>query len=488
MRNDTPFLPAFRACLAPMGPRRAAQHLRQTTLSQLQERLCDLFPPALLEPQKSGSHSRRRLWSLRLTLECFLWQVLKPKTACREVVRQVQTLCRLAGRAVPDDGDSAYVQARARLPKERLSEGLRATAQAADQRAGAGGQLRGRRVQVVDGSSVQLADTAAHQRAYPQPSTQKAGCGFPVLKFLALMSLCSGAIKDLVLGNLHSHDLRLLRQLWDRLVKGDILLGDRAFGEYTTLAALPARGVDVVARLHGARKVDFRQAAQRLGKNDGRFTWRKPAQRSEILTAEEWAQLPAEITVRIVRFPARLRGHGRQQVTLVTTLLVAEQYPAAELAALYQRRWGMELRLRDLKTTMGMAELRCKSPALAEKELLAYLVAHNLLRCVMATTVGRYGTVLERISFKGAMDALRQYSEALGKARNRQLRDALWEDLLANLARDLVRHRPDRTEPRAVKRRPKPYPLLTQPRGRYKEIPHRNRYRRVAARKQAKLN
>ena len=428
MRNETPFLPAFRPRLAPMGPRRAARQLRQATLSQLQERLGELLPPALLQPQATGAHSRQRLWTLRLTLECSLWQVLKPNTACREFVRQVQSLCGLAGRAVPDDSDSAYVQARAHLPKERLTAGLHATAQAADQRAGTGGRLQGRPVQVVDGSSVQLADTAANQCAYPQPSTQKAGCGFPVLRFLALMSLGSGAIKDVALGNLHDHDLRLLRQLWDRLAKGDILLGDRAFGEYTTLAALPLRGVDVVARLHGARKVDFRKATKRLGKNDGLFTWHKPAQRSALLSEEEWAQLPAELTVRIVRFPARLRGRGRRQVTLVTTLLDAGAYPAEELAALYQRRWGMELRLRDLKSTMGMGELRCKSPAMAEKELLAYLLAHNLVRCVMATTAGRYGTALERVSFKGAVDALRQYSEALGKARNRQLRDALWED------------------------------------------------------------
>src|SRR5205823_4905588 len=164
------------------------------------------------------------------------------------------------------------------------------TAQTADGRAGSGGQLRGRPVKVADGSTTQLADTKENQQRYPQPSSQKPGCGFPVMKFVALMSLTSGAILNVILGSLHHHDLRLLRGLWDQLKKGDILLGDRAYGEYTTLAGLPLQGVDVVARLHQRRKVDFRKA-QRLGKNDALFVWTKGCQQSEILSASEWALL-----------------------------------------------------------------------------------------------------------------------------------------------------------------------------------------------------
>ena len=125
---------------------------------------------------------------------------------------------------------------------------------------------------------------------------------------------------------------------------------------------------------------------------------------------------------------------------------------------------------------MGLEELRCKTPDMAEKELLAYLMAHNLIRCVIAEAVARYSVALERVSFKGSLDALRQYSDAIAKARSQKMRRQLWEDLLLNLARNLVRHRPNRSEPRAVKRRPKPYPLLNQPRRRFVEISHRSRY------------
>jgi hypothetical protein len=179
--------------------------------------------------------------------------------------------------------------------------------------------------------------------------------------------------------------------------------------------------------------------------------------------------------VRVLRFTATIRGFRSRPITLVTSLLDPKLFPASDLIQLYGRRWRLELCLRDLKTTMGMERLRCKSPAMAEKELLTYLVAHNLIRCVMAETVARYEVDLERISFKGSVDALRQYSEAIGKARHQKMRRQLWEDLLLNLARDRVRHRPGRTDPRAVKHRPKPYPLLNQPRRKFKEIPHRNR-------------
>jgi hypothetical protein len=147
------------------------------------------------------------------------------------------------------------------------------------------------------------------------------------------MSLTSGAILNVLTGNLHDHDLRLLRALWDQLKTGDILLGDRAYGEFTTLAGLPPLGVDVVARLHARRKVDFRQA-KLLGKNDGLFTWAKPYQQSEILSPDEWGLLPETITVRILRFTTTIRGFRNRRLTLVTTLLEAELYPAEELIAL----------------------------------------------------------------------------------------------------------------------------------------------------------
>jgi hypothetical protein len=470
---NTPLFPAFRARLAALG-RRTASHLRQGTLQQLAAHLAELIPVHLLSSADEGPNSRERLFTLRLTCECLIWQMLKPRTACREVLRQVQALACLHGREAVADNASAYIQARQRLPQECLERVLAATAQAAERRAAPSWQLQGRPVKVVDGSSVQLPDTAANQQDYPQPSGQQPGCGLPVLKLVVLFSLASGALLDVVIGNLHSHDLRLFHRLWECLQAGDILLGDRAYGEYATLAGLPRQGVDVVARLHSRRKVDFRKARQRLGPNDGVFVWRKGCLQSTILTPEQWAALPAEIQVRIVRFTTACRGFRTQRITLVTTLLDAGRYPTAELIALYLRRWRIELCLRDVKTTLGLEQLRGQSPAMVRKELLAGLIAHNLIRCVMAEAAQAHPTELERVSFKGAVDALRQYSAVLAQARTNRLKRNLWQNLLRTLAGDRVPRRPGRTEPRAIKRRPKPFPLLNRPRRKFVELPHRN--------------
>jgi hypothetical protein len=483
---QTPFFPAFRPQLAPCR-QRATQQVRQATLAQLEHHLRGVLPPHLLAQEDEGHNSRERVFTLCLTLQCFLWQVLKPKTPCREVVRQVQALFRLMDLGAVDEGTSAYCRARLRLPRERLERLLAVAAQSAERRAGSGGQLGGRAVKVVDASSAQAPDTAANQQRYPQSAEQKPGCGFPVLKFLAILSLNSGAVEQVVLGNLHHHELRLLRLLQGQFKPGDILLGDRAYGEFTTLATWPTEGVDVVARLHQKRKVDFRKA-QRLGKNDGLFVWRKGAERSKLLSAAQWAQLPAQITVRIIRFTATIRGHRARRITLVTSLLDSVLYPAEQLIALYLRRWRLELCLRDLKTTLGMEQLRCKTPDLLEKELLIYLLAHNLIRCLMAEAVARYQGDLERVSFKGSVDALRQFSAAIASARSRKMREALWDDLLVCLIRDRLPYRPNRFEPRALKRRPKNFGWLTKPRRLFKESFHRNRYWKSKPRDYRTLN
>jgi hypothetical protein len=470
----TPFFPALRAQLAAQG-QRAFQTLRQLDFPPLMQQLRQLLPPELLAATEKGSNSRQRVFPLWLTLECFLWQMLKPRTSCREVVRAVQALFQAQGRGPVDEGTSAYVQGRQRLPKERLEKALAHTARTADQRVGKQGQLKGRPVKVADCSTTQLPDTQKNQKRFPQPSSQKPGCGFPLIKFLVLFSLSSGAILRVATAHWKNHDLRLLHRLWDALEKGDILLGDRAYGDYLTMAALPLRGVDAVARLHGGRRVDYRKALKRLGRHDGLFQWFKGCQQSKILSAKEWRQVPAQITVRILRFDAVIRRR-KKRITLVTTLLDPVAYPAHELIALYARRWHLELALRHLKTTMGMELLRCQTPDMAEKELLAYLVAYNMIRCLMAQAVAQAGVEMDRLSFKGTVDAVRQYTPAIHKARSKARRQQLCDELLRTLVRDLVPLRSHRQEPRAVKRRPKAYQLLNKPRHKFREVSHRCRY------------
>jgi hypothetical protein len=229
--------------------------------------------------------------------------------------------------------------------------------------------------------------------------------------------------------------------------------------------------------MHGARKVDFRKSTKRFARNDGLFEWRKARQPSGILSPAQWRAIPQQVVVRIIRFDAVVR-RKKKRITLVTTLLDPKLYPAEKLIALYARRWNLELALRHLKTTMGMELLRCQTPDMAEKELLIYLIAYNLIRCLMAEAVALADVEMQRLSFKGTIDALRQFTLAIEREPAKRRRRRLWNRLLATLALDLVPLRPGRNEPRAIKRRPKAYQLLNKPRHVFREVPHRSRYRK----------
>lgn len=426
-----------------------------------------------LQTPDDGKRRRRRIFFLSRVFWCFIWQVLQPHTSCRAVVRQVQAFCETE-RTTFDESTSAYCQARGRLPIGCLQHALRDSAATADRLSQREETGWTRPIKVVDASSVHLPDTAANRKVYPYPSGQRPGCGFPVMQFCGLYSLTSGAILQTVQAPWFAHEARLFQELWGELQAGDILLGDRSFGAYVALALLPLRGVDVVSRLHQGRRFK-RQTAKRIGTNEWLVTWHKPLQRPKYLTPQEWARVPETITVRIIHVRIQQKGFRTQEVWISTTLLDPIAYPAEQIARLYRRRWDMELCFRDLKTTMGMEELRCRTPAMVHKELLAFLIAHNFIRCLIAQAASAQDVDRTRISFKGAVDAARSFHQAMRVARSRRHARRLYRRLLEILACDLVPLRPGRHEPRAVKRRPKPYSRLTKPRRCYREVPHRGK-------------
>src|SRR5208282_3040740 len=305
----------------------------------------------------------------------------------------------------------------------------------------------------------------------------------PLLKIVGVFSLASGALLGYAKGNKHAAELPLLFRLRQLFQRGDLLLGDRGFCSYVLMALLEMMGVACLFRLHQARPDDLRGGI-RLGKNDRLVVWRKPQQKPRYLPKALWRRVPEELTVRVLRVKVHLPGFRTKTVTLVTTLSDAQAYPADELAALYLRRWRIELWWRHLKISMGMEVLRCKTPAMIHKELEMYLTGYNLIRGLMAEAAALHGQPVEQLSFKGSVDAVRQYSPLIAQARSGKKQRRLIRDLLRVLALDLVPERPGRREPRAVKRRPKPYPLLTEPRQSFQEIPHRSSYRKAASRSQ----
>jgi hypothetical protein len=477
---DTPYFPAWRRKLAPLGQRT----LRCRTQPPVElETQCRTFLSArALEAPADGKRRRRRVFFLSRVFWCFIWQTLQPRTSCRAVVRQIQAYCETE-RTTIDESTSAYCQARCRLPVRCMQQALGDSAATADRLSSGGVPGWTRPIKVVDASSVRLPDTAANREVYPYPSGQRPGCGFPVMQFCGLYSLRSGAILKTAQAPWSAAELPLFRTLWPELQRGDILMGDRAFGAYTLLALLPLRGVDVISRLNQRRRFRPRDG-RRIGPGEWLVTWSKPPTRPGYLPEEEWTAVPESITVRIVCVRIHEKGFRTQQLWVSTTLLDPVAYPAEQIAQLYRRRWDMELCFRDLKTTMGMEDLRCLTPAMVHKELLAFLVAHNLMRCLIAQAASAYHVCRTRISFKGAVDAARSFYQAMRLARSQRHARRLHRRVLEILARDLVPFRPGRHEPRAVKRRPKPYSHLTRPRHTYRELPHRgNRVQQTPGRK-----
>jgi hypothetical protein len=321
------------------------------------------------------------------------------------------------------------------------------------------------KVHVVDGSSCQTPDTEANRNEFGLPGNVKPGCGFPVLPFVGVFSLATGLFEWLRFGKKGGHERHLFRELIKKFCPGEVVLGDRGFCSYADICLLKQQAVDCVFRIFN-RKPNY-QAGQRLGKYDHVVDWEKPKTCPAGMSAEEYALLPEKLRVREVRIVVEQKGFRSKTLDIVTTLLDATFYTKAAIASLYRRRWSIELNFRHIKTTLGMELLRTKTPEMAKKEVLIYMLAYNLIRSLIWTAKQIYHIDIERISFKGTVQHLSSLAPYLALAGQSNYA-VLYEQLIYLVANEEVPDRPDRIEPRVIKRRPKPFPLMTQPRSQLK--------------------
>jgi DDE family transposase len=425
-----------------------------------------------LREEKAGW--REAVYTPVLTLWAFLSQVVYPDRSCRAAVARVLAWLVSRGERPCTPQTGPYCKARQRLPESLLHRLVRETGEELHQRSPTGWRWKGRSVKIADGTTVSLPDSAANQAAYPQPPGQRPGLGFPLARLVVVFSLACGTVLDAALGRYQGKQAgenSLLRTLSDALESGDVLLADRYFGGWFDIALWHERGVDVVVRLHQLRHCDLRRG-QRLGADEHVVAWPKPV-RPDWMDEATYQALPDSLALREVRVRVPQRGFRTRALVVVTTLLDAVAYPKADLAELYRLRWHAELDLRSLKEALGMGVLRCQSPAMARKEVWAHLLSYNLIRSVLAATAADLGADPRELSFKGAAQALAAFAERLLDADAAAV-TALFEWLSLTIGAHLVGDRPGRVEPRAVKRRPKPYPLLTKPRQQArKELQHK---------------
>jgi hypothetical protein len=405
-----------------------------------------------------------RIYTPLTTLLVFLWQVISQDHSCRAAVSKLLAHRVARGERSCSAETGAYCIARKRLPEAMFHSLVRQTGRQLHDQSPADWHFHGRAVKVFDGSTVSMPDTPANQAEYPQGPNQKPGVGFPIARIAAVFSLACGAVIDWAICRYQGKgqsELGLLRLLWQAFQPGDIMLADRYLCSWSELAILQQRGVDFVARIHQARKTDFRHG-KRLGDNDHLATWKKP-RKPEWMDQAQYDALPAELVVREVRLEVRIPGFRPTRLTIATSLLDAELFSLDDLTELYRQRWHAELDLRSLKQTMQMDVLRCKTPALVRKEISTHLLAYNLVRTIMAQAAKQHALAPRTISFKGALQTLIAFQPHWESASTNQFLH-LHRKLLTAIATHRVGDRPDRFEPRKRKRRPKPYSLLTQPR------------------------
>jgi hypothetical protein len=411
-----------------------------------------------------GCSFRERLFTPLLTVWVFLSQVIDADQSCRQAVLRLLGWFSAQGQPRCSSNTGAYCKARQRLPEGVLSRLTRDKGQQVLHHSPATWLWHGLRVLVGDGSTLSMPDTAANQKAYPQSRSQQPGLGFPIMRICVIFALSVGTVLDAAFSpyaGKETGETAMLRTLLYSLKRGDLLLGDRYYANYWIIALALTLGIHVVFRQHQRRKVDFRRG-QRLGKDDHRITWTKP-QRPQWMTKVLYHAFPATLTLREVRLRIPKGKKRTKEIVIVSTLLDPGRYPKGELQALYRQRWQAELHLRSLKTTLQMDILRCKTPDMVRKEIWAHFLVYNLIRAALAQAAAAHARQPWQISFKGALQALHAWGgfwpcQAAADA------DAHYDALLAAIAEHRVGHRPDRLEPRAVKRRPKSYAKLNEPR------------------------
>lgn len=404
------------------------------------------------------NNHRERIYTPAKTLSMFLAQTLNEDRSCSKAVNDmlIQT------QSVNDTSanTAAYCKARKRLPLPLITQLVTKTGELIHRTVPDQWRWFGRSVSLIDGTSLTMPDTRSSQIEFPQQGAQKAGLGFPICRLLAVSCLHTGVILNAAVGPFKgkgSDEQSLLRQVIDTFQKGSVVVGDAFFGTYFLLVEMIKRGVDVLFEQHGSRKriTDFGKG-KALGKKDHLITIPKSKIQPSWMTQKAYEDAPDNITIRELKVG---------QKTIITTMLSAADYPKKSLAALYKKRWHVEIDFRNIKTTLGMNILSCKTPEMCRKEIWTYFLANNLIRLFMSQAAFNHGLLPRQLSFKHAIQVWNTYA---------LLDKLIDEEMLALLAKRQVGNRGGRIEPRAIKRRPKAYPLLMIPRAEAKQAIMKN--------------
>ena len=411
------------------------------------------------------------IFCTQIVLWAFLAQVLRggKGAACAAAVADIATYMQQTGGRVPSGDTGDYCRARSKLDLATLRGLTAQVAQQLEDGAEPSWLWHGLHAKLIDGFTFTMPDTPENQQAFPQQKSQRPGAGFPIARACAVLSLATAAIHDLNIAPYEGKETgesALLRGILDSLKEGDVAVFDRCFCSFMMLAILRLGGVHFCARLHQRRPGDFRQG-QRLGKDDHLVTWLRP-KRPPWMSEELYEQIPEMMTLRELRFQVTIPGRRTETLTVVTSLTDPEVYSKGDIPELYGYRWNAELDIRDIKQTLGLDHVRCKTPDMVRRELWVTLLAYNLVRKLIATAAAVHARQPRQLGFTLACQTILSSWMLLATGACRDVRQ-LWRLALERIAANEVANRPGRIEPRMIKRRRDHYPLMHDPRRQLRE-------------------
>lgn len=412
---------------------------------------------------KYAPAARRRIWDLENATLLWLATALRPEDSLAAVAQEVwQPVATsepgLADRTV---NSGRWAEVRARVPEGLLQELAEYLAtQGATEGSGIG-EWYHRRTLWLDGSTFTVPDEPELREHFGGPRNQHGPSGFPMGRMVNLGVAGTRILIGSGIGPYRDSEASLARPLLERLQPGDVLLGDRYFANAENLARVKQRGADAVMRKHSGLKPE-RHPHRLIGKND--WVIELPVPRE---ARQRNPKLPPTVSVRVFRVMMMHQGRLRA-LWIETTLLHPRKYPKTELGMLYLRRWGAETSYRELKCELHLKRLRSKTVAGIARELQAHLAAYNFVRLQMLRAAQQAGLNPLRLSFREAVRCLHYYGGALRSAPSLQSRTHLVATMLRQIAASQIRHRPERSEPRALKSRFNPFPRLRCPRSQWR--------------------
>lgn len=407
---------------------------------------------------------KQDVYTPAITLWALVGQYLSGHRTCVAAVARVMVLLVALGREPCAAQTGAYCKARAKLPEKFLRRLTYQVGNGVEDQAPKEWRWHNRRTLLVDGFETILDDTQENQSEYPQPTSQRPGLGFPMIRVVVLLAFATATVVGAAFApyaGKKTGETALFRQLFDELRAMDLVVADRCYCSYFKIAELRNRGVDVAFRLHQSRRYDFRRG-RRLGKDDHVVEWQRP-RRPKWMDKEAYAAVPKTLTVREVRFTVDNRGYRSREIIVATTLLDNKQHRSKDIADLYHQRWHAELDIRSIKQTLGMDMIHCKTPAMSRKALWAHLLGYNLVRQAMAEAALANGLAPRQISFAGAVQILEAFRWLLIAGADSE-RQKICRIVFKAIASHIVGNRPGRVEPRRLKRRYDRYRYLRIPR------------------------